>query len=45
MDGFVRVAAAIPCVSLADSAQNTSAAEGLLARADGMGVEVVCFPN
>ncbi len=44
-NGFVKVAAAVPRVSLADCRENVKAIESLMARANGLGAEVVCFPE
>ncbi len=43
--GFVKVAAAVPRVSLADCRKNVSAIESLMVRAEGLGVELICFPE
>ena len=43
--GLITVAAAIPQVRVADPEFNLRAIEELVARADGIGVEVVCFPE
>ncbi len=43
--GFVKVAAAVPRVSVADCKQNIAAMQSLMARAEGMGVEIICFPE
>lgn len=43
--GLITVAAAIPQVRVADPEFNLRAIEDLVARADDMGVEVVCFPE
>lgn len=44
-DGFIKVAAAIPKVKVADVNYNIAEIESLMARADGMGVEILCFPE
>lgn len=44
-DGYIKVAAAIPRVKVADVSHNVSEIESLMARAEGLGVEVVCFPE
>ncbi len=44
-NGFLKVAAAVPVVKVADCHHNTEQIESLMARAEGMGVEVVCFPE
>ncbi len=43
--GFVKIAAAVPRVFVADCRQNVAMAQSLMARADGMGVEIICFPE
>ena len=43
--GYIRVAAAIPQVKVADCHYNTEQVESYMAKAEGMGVEVVCFPE
>ena len=43
--GFVTVAAAIPAVRVADVDFNLHSIEREIARAEGRGVEVVCFPE
>lgn len=43
--GFIKVAAAIPEVRVADCAFNTSKIKELIFKADAEGVEVVCFPE
>ena len=43
--GFVKVAAAIPTVKVAHCKYNTERIENLMAQAEGLGVEVVCFPE
>ncbi len=45
LNGFLKVAAAVPKVGVADCRYNTEQMEALMARADGMGVEIVCFPE
>lgn len=44
-NGFVKVAAAVPVVRVADCHYNAVQAEVLMTKADSMGVEVVCFPE
>lgn len=44
-NGFIKVAAAIPGVKVADCNSNLQQIEALMARAEGMGVEVICFPE
>ena len=43
--GFIKVAAAVPAVKVADVEYNVLEIEKLIAMADGQGVEVVCFPE
>ena len=43
--GFVKVAAAVPAVRVADVAYNVQEIEKLIALADGQGVELLCFPE
>lgn len=43
--GFVKVAAAVPRVKVADCNYNTEQTENLIAQAEGQGVEVICFPE
>lgn len=43
--GFIKVAAAIPSVRVADCQYNTEQTESLMAQAEGLGVEIVCFPE
>ena len=43
--GFVKVAAAIPAVKVADVNYNVSQIESLIAQAEGQGVEVMVFPE
>jgi len=45
MDGFVKVAAAVPAVRVADCDFNTKQIENQMVQAEGMGVEVICFPE
>ena len=44
-NGFVKVAAAVPRVRVADCAYNTDSIMNLMAQAEGQGVEIVCFPE
>ena len=44
-NGFIKVAAAIPSVRVADCAYNTERIESLVAQAEGQGVEIICFPE
>ena len=43
--GFVKVAAAIPEVRVADPRWNVQQIENLIIQAEGHGVEVICFPE
>lgn len=43
--GFVKVAAAVPAVRVADIAYNVAEMEKLIALAEGEGVEILCFPE
>ncbi len=45
MEGFIKVAAAVPRVSVADCRANTAEVESLMAQAEGLGVEAMCFPE
>lgn len=44
-NGFIKVAAAIPSVKVADCAYNVQQIESLIAMAEGKGVEVIVFPE
>lgn len=44
-NGFVKVAAAIPSVKVADCSYNVQQIESLIAMAEGKGVEVIVFPE
>ncbi|MBQ8277765.1 MAG: NAD(+) synthase [Bacteroidaceae bacterium] len=44
-NGFIKVAAAIPSVRVADCRYNTDRMEALMAKAEGLGVEIICFPE
>lgn len=44
-DGFIKVAAALPRVEVADVAFNTQEIENLMVMAEGKGVEILCFPE
>ena len=44
-NGFIKVAAAVPVVRLADCAANTMAIENMMAQAEGQGIEIVVFPE
>jgi len=43
--GFIKVAAAIPAVKVADTEYNVQQVESLIAQAEGQGVEIVVFPE
>lgn len=43
--GFVRVAAAIPCVKVGDCKNNAQQIESLIIQAEGKGAEIICFPE
>lgn len=43
--GFIRVAAAVPAVKVADVDYNVQQVESLIAQAEGQGVEIVVFPE
>ena len=45
MEGYVKVATAIPRVYLADCNSNTLEIESLIAQAAGQHAQVVCFPE
>ncbi|MDR1814862.1 MAG: NAD(+) synthase [Tannerella sp.] len=45
MNGFVKVAAAVPVVEIADCQGNISRIETLLRKADDMGVQIAVFPE
>lgn len=42
-NGFIKVAAAIPSVKVADCSYNVQQIESLIAMAEGKGVEVIVF--
>lgn len=44
-DGFIKVAAAVPRVKVADIAFNLLEIESIMARAEGQGIEFLCFPE
>lgn len=44
-NGFVKVAAAIPAVKVADCEYNTLQIENIIAKAEGKGVEIIVFPE
>ncbi len=43
--GFVRTAAAVPTLKVADCKYNVQEIESLIAQAEGKGVEIICFPE
>ena len=43
--GFVRVAAAVPSVKVADCMTNAASIVGLTKKAENEGVQIVCFPE
>lgn len=43
--GYIKVAAAVPSVKVADCAYNTQQIESLIAQAEGKGVEIIVFPE
>ena len=43
--GFIKVAAAVPAIRVADVEYNVQEIEKLIAMADGDGVELICFPE
>lgn len=43
--GFVKVAAAVPRVKVADCKFNSERLEGLIAIAEGKGVQILTFPK
>lgn len=44
-NGFVKVAAAVPAVKVADCEYNTLQIENIIAQAEGKGVEIIVFPE
>lgn len=44
-DNYIKVAAAIPRVKVADVTFNITEIENIMARAEGYGVEILCFPE
>ena len=44
-NGFVKVAAAVPSVKVADCEYNTLQIENIIAKAEGKGVEIIVFPE
>lgn len=45
MHGFIKVAAAVPSVRVADCKFNTEQIEYLMSKAEGLGVEIIVFPE
>ena len=43
--GFIKVAAAVPAVKVADTEYNVQQIESLIAQAEGQGVEIIVFPE
>lgn len=43
--GFIKVASAVPVVQVADCKYNLSHIEEMIARAEGLGVEIIVFPE
>ncbi|MCD8303295.1 MAG: NAD(+) synthase [Prevotellaceae bacterium] len=43
--GFVKVAAAVPAVRVADCKHNTEQIQAILLQANNQGVEIICFPE
>lgn len=43
--GFIKVAAAVPTIKVADCQQNVVEIESLIAQAEGKGVEIIVFPE
>ena len=44
-NGFIKVAAAVPTVRVADCAFNVQHIENMMAQADRQGIEIICFPE
>ncbi len=44
-NGFIKVAAAIPSVRVADCAYNIQQIESMMASAEGQGIEILCLPE
>ena len=44
-NGFLRVAAAVPKVRVADTTANTQEIENLMVAADGKKIDILCFPD
>ena len=45
MDGLIKVATALPRVEVANVTFNTQGIENLIVKAEGKGVEILCFPE
>lgn len=45
MDGLIKVATALPRVEVANVTFNTQDIENLIVKAEGKGVEILCFPE
>ena len=43
--GFIKVAAGVPVVKVADVEYNVQQIESLIAQAEGKGVEIIVFPE
>ena len=43
--GFIKVAAAVPAVKVADVEYNVQQIESLIAQAEGKGIEMIVFPE
>ncbi len=43
--GFIKVAAAVPNVTVADCAANVKQIESMMATAEGQGIEIICLPE
>ena len=43
--GYIKVAAAVPSVKVADCLYNVRQTEALIAQAEGRGVEIIVFPE
>ncbi len=44
-NGFVKIAAAVPSVKVADCEYNTQQIESIIAKAEGQGIEILVFPE
>lgn len=45
MEGYIRVAAAVPSVRVADCTYNAEQVGNLMVQADGRGIDIICFPE